>query len=169
MKKLFAVFAVMLVFNACAPQVDIEAERAAIRNISDVEWLQAALDKDVERSLSFFADDASMLYPNTPIATGKEAMRALDEREFAAPRSSLSWQTSQIEVARSGDLAYSRGTYEFTMNGPDGQPITDRGKFVVVWKKVDGTWKVVADVPNSDLPPRVETAIWTPEQAAAAP
>lgn len=170
MKKIFPGLLCLVFLNACAPIVDIENERIGIRLTSDVEWLQAVQAKDVERTLSFFTDDASMLYPNAPIATGKEAMRALLAREFAAPRSALSWRTSQIELSRRADLAYSRGTWEFTLTDPTGKPVTDRGKFVVVWKKQeDGKWKVVADIANSDLPPRVETAIWTPEQPPPAP
>ncbi|MBA2471329.1 MAG: hypothetical protein H0V41_03460 [Pseudonocardiales bacterium] len=50
-------------------------------------------------------------------------------------------------MARSGDLAYSTGTYAFA------NPPIDKGKFVDVWKKqADGSWKAVIDIFNSDLP-----------------
>jgi ketosteroid isomerase-like protein len=45
------------------------------------------------------------------------------------------------------------GTYQGTMNDAKGKPITDRGKYVTVWKKqADGNWKVVVDIFNSNLP-----------------
>jgi hypothetical protein len=34
--------------------------------------------------------------------------------------------------------------------------VRDRGKYVVVWRKVRGDWKVAADIFNSDGPPPVE-------------
>ena len=52
-----------------------------------------------------------------------------------------------MEVARSGDFAYSTGSYAIA------NPAIDKGKFVDVWKKqADGSWKAAADVINSDLP-----------------
>jgi ketosteroid isomerase-like protein len=58
-----------------------------------------------------------------------------------------------VEVAKSGDLAYSTGTYTDAWKDPQGKLITDKGKIMEVWKKqTDGRWKVVADTYNSDLP-----------------
>jgi len=40
-----------------------------------------------------------------------------------------------------------------SMQGRDGKPIVDHGKDVAVWKKQgDGSWKMVMDTFNSDLP-----------------
>ncbi len=155
MKKLFAVLTTVLVLavSGCAPQVDVEAEAAAIREAIDVEWLKAAQAKDVEGWLSFYTDDALMLPPNTPIATGKEAIRALLSELVANPGFAINLQTTQVEVSRAGDLAYSLNTYELTLNDPEGKPVTERGKGVFGWKKQpDGTWKVVIDIWNSDGP-----------------
>ncbi len=58
-----------------------------------------------------------------------------------------------MEVANSGDLAYVSGTFEETATDASGRPVKDHGKYVEVFKKqADGTWKVVADIWNSDLP-----------------
>ncbi len=56
-------------------------------------------------------------------------------------------------VARSGEIGYVSGTWQFTVNDPARKPATDRGKFVEVLKKqADGTWKCTTDIWNSDLP-----------------
>jgi len=56
-------------------------------------------------------------------------------------------------VSRSGDLAYSHGTYEETVNDREGNPVTNKEKWVTVYEKQpDGTWKVVADIWNTDGP-----------------
>jgi len=58
-----------------------------------------------------------------------------------------------VEASRSGDFAYDIGTYQLTMNDPQGKPMSERGKYTVVWKKqADGSWKAVADMFSSDLP-----------------
>ena len=159
MKTLFSIVATLLVLaiSGCAPQVDVEAEEAAIRDLNDVQWLNAAQAKDVDTVLSFFADDASRFPPNAPIVTGKEAIRARVSEEYSGQDFAISWQTTKVEVSRSGDLAYSHGTSEVTVNDPEGNPVTDKEKWVVVWKKQpDGSWKAVLDIWNSDGPPASE-------------
>jgi uncharacterized protein (TIGR02246 family) len=155
MKKLFPIVATVLVLaiSGCAPQVDVEADKAAIRDLSDVQWLNAEQAKDVDSVLSVFADNASLFPPNASIVTGIEAIRARLSEEYSGPRVAISWQTTKVEVSRSGDLAYSHGTHEVTVNDPEGNPVTDKGKWVTVWEKQpDGTWKVVADIWNTDQP-----------------
>jgi ketosteroid isomerase-like protein len=67
------------------------------------------------------------------------------------PNFALSSETDDDVVARSGDLAYETGTYEVTMSGPDGEPASQHGHYVVVWEKTDdGSWKAVVDAPVSD-------------------
>jgi uncharacterized protein (TIGR02246 family) len=129
------------------------ADEAAIRE-ADLAWTKAAGAKDLEATLSYYTDDGSILPPNAPIATGKEAVRKVWTELMAAPGFAISWQPVQVEAARSGDIAYTRGTYELSMNVPKGEPMKDRGKYLEVWKKqADGKWKVVADMFSSDLPP----------------
>jgi ketosteroid isomerase-like protein len=57
-----------------------------------------------------------------------------------------------VQVGKSGEMAWVRGTYELTMNDASGKPIDDRGKYLEVWEKqTDGNWKCAADMWNSDL------------------
>ena len=154
MKSLFSIVATLLVLAAsgCAPQVDVAVEEAAIRS-EDADCLKAWAAKDVDLGLSCYSDDASVFPSNAPIATGKEAIRALWSQVFETPGFALSWDISKLEVSRAGDLAYAYGTYEQTVNDPEGNPITERGKWVGVYKKqADGQWKMVADIGNSDGP-----------------
>ena len=155
MRKIVISLVALLVLaaNGCAPQVDIAAEQAAIRDLTDVQWLNAEQAKDVDTVLSFFADDASSFPPNASIVTGKEAIRARLSEEYSGQDFAISWQTTKVEVSGSGDLAYSHGPYEVTVNDPEGNPVTNKGKWVTVWEKQPGgTWKVVIDIWNSDGP-----------------
>ena len=128
------------------------ADERAIREAA-MEWWKVTVAKDLERTVGFYADDASMFPPHAPIATGKEAIRAVWSHLFTAPGFAISGQTSKVEASRGGDLAYEIGTYEFTMQDAAGKPVMDRGKYVVVWKKqADSHWKAIVDIFNSDLP-----------------
>ena len=101
----------------------------------------------------FYADETVILPPNDRLTSGKDNIRKVVTDMFAMPGFALSWQPTKVEVARSGDLAYSYGIYQATFNDPKGKPVTDHGKYAEVWKKQsDGSWKCVLDTWSSDLP-----------------
>jgi uncharacterized protein (TIGR02246 family) len=119
----------------------------------DAQWSAAAGAKDLEKTISFYSQDAIVLPTNAPAATTKEAIRNTWKELLASPGLAISWKTTKVEVAKSGDIAYTTGTYELTMNDASGKPVPDHGKYVEVWKKqTDGKWKVAVDIWNSDLP-----------------
>jgi ketosteroid isomerase-like protein len=154
MRRILVFMAALLVLtvSGCAPQVDIEAEEAAIREM-DVECLKAAQVKDVERMVACYAEGASVFPANAPVVTGTEAIRASFSKLYAKPGFAVTWQMAQVEVSSAGDLAYGHGTYESIFKDPEGNPVTEQGKWVIVWKKQpDATWKMVADIWNSDGP-----------------
>ncbi|MBI4548127.1 MAG: DUF4440 domain-containing protein [Ignavibacteriae bacterium] len=143
----------MLVLGCTPQQPDTRAkDEAAIRD-ADIGWSKVAETNQVDQMIAYFLEDAVVLAPNEPMASGKEAIGTMLRGFFAMPGFSVKWQPTKVEVSRSGDLGYSLGTYEMTMNDPKGIPMTDRGKYATVWKKqADGSWKVAADMFNSDLP-----------------
>ena len=146
--------AALVFMSACNQQAPVDtraAEESAIREL-DAQWSKTAEAHDLEGTVSYYSEDASLLAPNAPIATGKQAIRAV-WTPMLEPDVAVSWQVSKVDVARSGDLAYLIGVYQLTMKGTAGKSESDRGKLVEVWKKqADGKWKVVADIFNSDLP-----------------
>jgi ketosteroid isomerase-like protein len=98
----------------------------------------------------YYADDARVLPPNHATETGREAIGAL-------LRSSGSFQEVRFTIlALEGrnDLAYVHGAYQISFTPPGAaEPVGDKGKYVEIWKKQrDGSWKVLLDVYNSDLP-----------------
>ena len=141
----------------CAPQPQSApdtrvADEAAIRE-ADMTWSKTAEAKQLDAMLAYYADDAMVLAPNEPIASGKDAVSKMITGMFALPGFSVSWQLAKVEVARSGDIGYSQGTYHMGMSDPKGNPMTDRGKYMTVWRKqADGTWKVIVDMINTDMP-----------------
>jgi uncharacterized protein (TIGR02246 family) len=150
---LWCCLALALVASSCGQQTPPDtraADESAIRAL-DAQWEKAAAARDVDGTVSYYSDDASLLAPNAPIAGSKQAIRAA-WASLLGPDVSLSWQANKVEVSRSSDLAYIVGVYQLAMKDPHGKPATDQGKFVEVWKKqADGKWKVVADIFNSDL------------------
>ena len=70
------------------------ADEAALRT-ADIEWSKAAGAKDLDRSISYTADDTVMLAPNAPAASGKEAVRKSWSDMLALPGLVLSWQPTK--------------------------------------------------------------------------
>ena len=129
---------------------DLAAERDELFRV-DQAWARAAADRDVEGSLSFWADDARVFPPGQPALVGKDAIRGYVKAAFAMPGFSIGWKTSEFVISASGDLAYGFGTNEVTLDGPDGKPITEHGRALTVWRKDPaGAWKCVVDIWNAE-------------------
>lgn len=143
------------VATACQRQSTSEtqaADETALRKLDD-EWSKAAGSRDVEKTISYYSDDAVVMPPNIPTLSGKEPIRTLWKSMLDSPDFAGGWKATKVEVARSGDLAYVSGNYEFNEKDDGGKPITDKGKYLEIWKKqADGSWKCVADMFSSDLP-----------------
>ncbi len=130
-----------------------DADAKAIRD-AEVAWNKDWASKDAAAVVAHYADDASVEIPNTPIMTGKDAINAGLKEFLADPNMAITFQASQVEVSKGGDLAYTRGAYTMTMSDPKTKkPITEKGKYVTVYRKLaDGSWKAVQDINNADAP-----------------
>jgi uncharacterized protein (TIGR02246 family) len=132
-----------------APPPDTrKADEAAIRAAS-ADWSKASQAKDLDKATSYYADDAVFFVNNGARVKGKDAIKMAWKSELATPGPGLTFETTYVEVARSGDLAYEYGTYDEKTEVTKGKIKDEKGKYVVVWKKQpDGSWKAVADIDN---------------------
>jgi len=132
--------------RSAAQPVDAAAEEQAIRALGQ-QWLAAHRNRDVDKVMTYFADDAVTLYGPVRLA-GRDAIRKGWEEQYAKaarerPDVAPSWQTTGVHVAQAGDLAYETGTYEDSWNGGKDR---ERGHFLTVWRKTGGQWKVAHDM-----------------------
>ena len=128
---------------------DASRDEQAIRDL-DAAWSHAAGTKDLDKTVSFYADDASMLPANMAIANGRDAIRGVWSQLTSLPGFSISFGPTKIVVSKSADLAYEIGTFQLTLNDAQGKPATSVGKYVVNWQKRAGQWKAVVDIFNND-------------------
>ena len=152
---LFAITAMALAMTACDPTANIhEADVKAIQD-SEAQWNQEYAAKDLEKIVAHYADDAILMVSGTPSTSGKEAIRAALKEMVADPALSLKFHATKVEVAKSGDVAYTQGAYTMTVTDPKTkQVINDHGSYVTTYRKQpDGTWKAVADIATSEVPP----------------
>src|SRR5215471_2723009 len=117
-REWLAVWTVMLSALGCA-HVDVAADRDAIL-ATDRPWQEAIAAKDVDRALSFWADDAVVLAPGQPKLVGKDAIRRFVTESFKIPGFGIRWETTSVQVSPQGELAYAFANTTTTFNGPGG-------------------------------------------------
>ena len=114
------------------------------------DWSDAEGAKDLEKCVSFYAEDGERFATGSPLIVGRDALRKEWAKYLSVP-GSFHWATSKVEVARSGDLAYETGVFVIKTVDKNQQPAIIHGKYVLVWiKEADGKWIVVADIDNPD-------------------
>jgi ketosteroid isomerase-like protein len=133
----------------CVPEVDVEAEEAALLQ-TDEAWAAVALEgEEIDRIVSYWADDATFYPPAAPPVQGKEALRQFVSESLEIPGFSISWEPAEVVVAPGGGLGYTTGENAFTAPDSSGNLVTMRGRYVTIWRKEsDGSWKCVVDIFN---------------------
>jgi uncharacterized protein (TIGR02246 family) len=132
-----------------APEVDLGAEVQAIRAL-DAGLSAAAQNRDPEAFGAFFAEDAVQLPPSSPPLHGRTAIQE-NAAGLLGAGADLRFESLEVRVSGSGDMAFSRGMYYLALETPAG-PIRDEGSYLEVWEKAGGEWRITVDIYNSDLP-----------------
>ncbi|MGE0770429.1 MAG: DUF4440 domain-containing protein [Cyclobacteriaceae bacterium] len=91
--------------------------------------------------------ESGKIFPNNrAIITGREDIR----KYWIQPetRKVLSHQIFPEEINIVGETAYDYGYYQITTQDQGKEPQTTRGKYVIVWKKTNGQWKIHLDIWN---------------------
>ena len=149
MPRWFAVIAVAAL--GCAPRPNLDAERTAIL-AADSAWLAAVRAQNLDSIVSFWTEDAHVLGPGQAPYIGRAAIRTMVDESMKVPGFSVSWQTTDVVVAPSGDVAWSFGTNRFTLPAA-GRVDTILGNVVAVWQRgSDGRWRAAVDITTPQPP-----------------
>jgi ketosteroid isomerase-like protein len=127
--------------GVAAPQkVDVAAELSSVV-AAERAFSKLAGERGTRAAfLAYMTDDAVVFGP-AGSDNGKKVWTARPDRPGL-----LSWEPVFADVARSGDMGYTTGPWEFRPKGPADKPVAF-GEFFTVWaKQPDGTWKWVLDI-----------------------
>lgn len=87
-----------------------------------------------------------------PQIRGRDAIAGIYRQFFEGSQvKEFSAKRSHLTVSQSGDLAYEYGVNRTVVTGLEGD-LVDIGKYLLVWKKIDAEWLVVALTFSSDAP-----------------
>jgi uncharacterized protein (TIGR02246 family) len=141
---------------ACSIGVAPDTRPADVQAVKDLEaaWLKDAALKDPAKFASYYAEDALVLSPNTPLIAGRDKIQAGLTTLMADANFALTFHSARVEASKGGDFVYTIGAYARTVSDPKAKrPVTDKGNYLTVWRKqAGGDWKVVTDMDNSELP-----------------
>jgi len=159
MKKTLSVLFALLVFGASVIGSQVFAQKPPNKNSqqeallnTDVEFAKASVAKGAAEAFALYLADDAMQMPagGNPIL-GKQTILAGMGSGYV-----LSWEPKRAEVAKSGELGWTWGTYELHTKDAEGKPVVRYGKYVNVWRKQkDGTWKVILDMGNASPAPAI--------------
>lgn len=152
MKNLTFLCLILFGLTATAQQKpDLKAEEQAIRTISK-KWMELTKKHDNAACAALFSDDGVAYGMNKEPSVGPAAIKKhFTEQDAKSPKADDNWSTERVELSASGDLAVEYGAYSVTGLGPNGTE-SDMGKYVTVYRKVNGVWKVSADMGSSTKP-----------------
>ena len=129
--------------SATAQQSDI---RVVIEE-GNQQWSAAFSQGDSAAIAAMYTLNAQLFPMHTEIVSGMEAIQQFWQGVIASGVKGATLTT--LEVDEQGDTAYEVGKYE--LRG-EGNKVLDHGKYVVVWKRAQGQWRLHRDIWNSNLP-----------------
>ena len=114
----------------------------------EASWNKAFHGRDLDALVAFYASDAVFVLPGLSAQVGTAAIRKTYADALKDPNFDVNFASERVEVAQSGELAFTQG--QFTMKGTDpksNQPTTTAtGSYLTVYKKQpDGSWKAIQD------------------------
>lgn len=128
------------------PAADTGAVRAAIE-AGNKKFSDGAAKHDAALLVTAYTIDAEAFPPNSEMVKGRPALQKLWQSVLDSGIAAVELKTTEVEAA--GSLAYEVGTY--AMKTKEGV-VADRGKYCVVWKRVNGEWLLHRDIWTTSLP-----------------
>jgi ketosteroid isomerase-like protein len=129
--------------NAAADPAKIEQSIRA----QEAQWQKDYAAKDVNALAGHYADDAELGDTGAAIASSDVDRRKELQGLINDPNLKLTFAADRVQVAESGDLAYSRGHFAITTTDPKtSKPVDSQGSYLTVYEKqADGSWKATED------------------------
>ena len=150
---LAAITLVPLMIGSGAVAFDAQTEGAKLLQ-RDAEWAGVASEgKDVEKTISYWSDDATIVPQGQQAIQGKAATREFVANSFHTPGFHIHWVSQNPVFSPDGKLAYLSGVAATTIP-VNGKLITVPSRGITIWRlEVDGQWRCVVDIWNDPPAP----------------
>lgn len=118
---------------------------------------QAFNRDDIAACVALFTEDAQILPEHGPIVSGREGIKQFLKDQMTPV---VMFDTNDDMTLVREDLAIEQGTYRVrdVRRGED----IELGKYLHVWRNVNGDWKLYRMIYNTDVAPRAEVSVTQP-------
>lgn len=152
MKKLLFISLATASLFACQsntetkPAFDLESAKKEIA-ANNLAFETAVSKMDTVALANLYTTDSKWMNPNAPSVEGRAALQSKFSRDLRAGISGIKLTTAEVW----GDENYITEEGSYTLFLKDGTEV-DKGKYLILWKRVDGKLMFHRDMYNSDLP-----------------
>ena len=148
--QLKSICVLILAFIALAFQSCRQSATDITGTIKDAnqKMMEAFAKGDTTALFDFYTADARVFPANSEIIDGKEAIGKFWNATRQMGISKVNFETTS--ALQFGDLAIEEGKYSLFVPN---DIMVDQGKYVVTWRKENGSWKVYRDIWNNSTPP----------------
>ena len=145
--KLILSLSCLFLFSNIEAQNYIGKKKEINKILKNIEQFSAFyVAGDIESLVDSYTLDGKIFPNRTKIIEGKEKLL-----EFWTPRNgskTIRHKVTPTEIKIVKKTAYDFGYYEGTSQNTKGEKFEFSGKYVIVWKKTKGEWKIYLDIWN---------------------
>ena len=119
------------------------------------EFVDAMLQGDVDKQLSFYTPDAVSLPSYQPMLDGIDAIKKANMESMKEGWKTTAFDLKSVRILTAGNLVTEIGTYKISMSMPGSdKKMDDHGKYVTIFEKQkDGSLKIKVETWNTDVDP----------------
>lgn len=107
-----------------------------------------AVAGNAEALANMYTQDGKLFPPNRSLVDGHEGIQ-----QYWQPKGGYAityHKITPVEIKFFGSYAYDYGYYEGSSTNPNGKSSDWNGKYVIIWKKEQGEWKIYLDIWNAN-------------------
>ena len=149
LKNLLVVISLTILSVSCesAKKFDLGNAKQEIKEANRNFEKYIKMGDSVSFAKNCYTIDGHYMAPNLPAVVGRKAIQTACHQTLSAGVSEIKLHTIEIWGDENGIT--EEGTLEVYVKGGK---MVDKGKYLVLWKKEDGMWKLHRDLFNSDMP-----------------
>lgn len=136
--------ALLAVLGGCHPAGNDPGETRRAITAATAQYVEASRGGDAHALAGLYEEHALLLPPDDEVVEGRDAIEAYWRRGLED-----GLEVHAMRVEASGPVAYSIGRWSLPATADEA---ADSGKLVLCWKRVDGAWKLTADIWNGSAP-----------------
>jgi uncharacterized protein (TIGR02246 family) len=132
----------MLVLAATAQARDIKTDIDA----ANAKWVAAFNKGDAAAVAQLYTEQATALPPGAPMAKGRAAIQTFWQGAIQSGLTNASLKALQVD--QFGTAAREIGQFSLDALNAQKQTVHVEGKYVVLWRRIGGSWKLDTDIWN---------------------